>query len=806
MKFAKRILVGVLAVSLLVCGLAFSSSAETTGKTPAYYENIFEYDDCLVYFIESFDSYDLATESDYTNKETYAGTILSDGVLKFHGPAAVEKESEAENQYLKITASSDMIFFRWLKSDPRPTALAAKFSVKLGDADADNASTVALNVTMNDYYEDVPLITFNALDKTATSISYASFDTKAIEYTQIASSATVALGAWYDVNVVFNVEDTTVYYEVSTGGNTVFSATAPANLSVAGIDSVRLTVDNGEKTTETVTYVDNFQLYEGKVVRDIVNPDKAKGDFIIEMDAFAKDPARTTEEKLAMVDIYNRFFLDSVAPYVPDQDELGDKYEDVLAITNGAKAYINKVHADILIERATLIMQQADCYAKEKYQANQVKEYYDMFPAAQGDIEALDGMTDTFADTVTYADKVFEAKALYDQATSDIAYIKLRSESFLYQVSEIYVATNKDYTYMLRQREAMTILLPNVDPAYKYVGNPNSKYVTAADAIAEYNALVAKIADIEATANNFIPKANILSITIADSVSAASPYLTTNFPDLYKNYLAVKDLCEGQEIHPLLDSATYPGLQAAVDNFNAHKEYIEEREAYCNDFVALVNGAANAGLHSVTETQLNNAAKYLDNEKAFSLEDHTGVKAAIDLYASLREQLAANLKAAEDYKAAVAAINIEASYNDLSAQVKAAAALREAGTKVDKDDAVKAANLVLIEAEKKLAVFESNSETLKECIAKLKEEKNLSERRKLILTANAVKDKTNDAIDGVTAAKTELTAQIAQYDADVKAANELFGGIVSDVAAVSSAACPKAEIYKAIDVIKALLK
>ena len=815
MKFAKKILMGLLLVSLFVSCLVLSSSAESPSKTVEDYETILEYYSCDVYFVEDFEKYELDPQFDYSDSEI--------GDLKFHGAASVvsdgTKGEEGYNQYLKILASKPESvtdatgkggYYRWTKNDDMPKSVVSSFKIKLGDAGADNGSTVSFNLTMSDFYEDVPVLTIDARSAAATKISYVAFDERNVEFVSNVAPATVDIGSWYDVAVVFNTVDATLDLTVSNGAEDIVSVSVPACES-AGIDSIRLYTDNIDKAAETATYIDDFKLYEGTVVRDTEDSDNAVADFVIDMDQFANDPKRTLDEKIQMADLYERFFLPAEDAYTPEITL--DKYDEVKAIVDNAQAYVNKAKADALIEYCSKIMEQQTCYDKLDYQQNVAKPYYDIFPSAKAEIDALSGMTESYKGDAEkkYADMVLAAKNQYDEATEAIETVKIRSAAFVRQLEKGYDQNSKDYTHMVAQRDALAVLISGVDPAYKYssatepLGDPNSVYATAGDALGAYDALVAKINEIDATVNNFIPKVNVLSRVEADAVSEQSPYLTVNFADLYQKFSAVKGLCNEGVVHPLLDSNTYPGLADVVAKFEDYKAYVESREAACNDFVSLVNGASNVGLYHTTEEQLNVAAKYLDSNKEYSLEKHTGVEEAIALYYELRQKLATDLDNSAKYKAAVAAINIEAPYADLRAQVNAALALKEVGAIVG-IEGIEEANIALIAAEKKVTVLESNSETLKDCVAKLKESTDLAERRTLIFTANSVKDKSEPAIEGVTAAKTELDAQIAKYDADIAAANAAFGAVVSDIASVSAASCPKADLYKMLDVVKALFK
>ncbi len=787
MKFVKKILMVVLVASVFVCGIALSSSAQAPNKTPEYYENVFEFGG-TTYINEDYES--------FVQDTAFVGNVAPDVV--FYGNAVVDTDSE--NKHLKISVLDDANYYRWNSDVDMPVSVISSFKIKLGDVGSNNGAQVVFNVTMHDYFENVPVLKLDALDASTANIKYLSFDERNVEYIENVSEAALVIGTWYTVDVLFNADDGNFYFAVSDGDDVIATANVPANES-AGIDSVMISVNNGEKATESITYIDDFCLYEGKVFRNIDNNDVALAEFIVEMNEYANDASRTVDERLAMADLYNRFF----PGYTPELSL--PNYDDVVAIKANAEAYGNKALAYAFINHSFNIMKQTTCYDKFDYQQEVAKPFYDLFQAA--DINAIDGMDEIFEEGITYGEKVLAAKNEYDFATREIETIKVRSAAFVYQLEIGYNPNSLDYNHMIEQRDALAAFVSKVDPAYKYteesLGDPASEYETAGDALSVYAVLVSKIADIESAVANFVPKVAALSKIEADSLSKDNPYLTVNFTELYANYNEVKNLCKGGVVHPLLDSNTYPGLIEVIAVFEEYKVYVESREAACMDFVSLVNGAANVGLYHTAVAQLDEAAKYLDNNKEYSLEKHIGVEDAIKLYDSLRAKLAVDFKNATDYKTAVSAINLQASYADLLAQVQTASNLKDAGAIVG-IDGINEANLALIEAEKKLDVYKSFSESLISNVEKLKTATTIAERRTLIFNANAVKDKAQDAISGVTAAKTELAAQIEKYNSDVAAANAVFAGVVTDVATVSAASCPTTGLYKMLDVIKAFFK
>jgi hypothetical protein len=84
-------------------------------------------------------------------------------------------------------------------------------------------------------------------------------------------------------------------------------------------------------------------------------------------------------------------------------------------------------------------------------------------------------------------------------------------------------------------------------------------------------------------------------------------------------------------------------------------------------------------------------------------------------------------------------------------------------------------------------------------VKELKETTDFARRRALISIAVNAKTGADDTISGVTDAKTELTAQIEAYDAEVKAANDMFAAANKNASDVVFTAG-----FNVIDIIKAL--
>ncbi len=807
MKLAKKLFVGILAVALFVSCLALSASAEAPEISIDNIEKVLEYRLCDTYLAEDFegDAGAYTFNSAYTNDaDVPYFSLVSNEKSKF------EITSDGDNGVLLVTndSSVDGVGYKFYFEDgscmfPK---IAMSFDFKTGDADAENGADVIVKATLRDYFEPVVLFSANTSNDSDPYFTYSEYIADRILYSEKrAEGVAPELNTWYHVDLTLDLEGATYTVSVTSGDETVLDVAYDVIESV-GIDSLRLYVQDAENAGVTKTYFDDVTAYEGTYKRDVLDPENALAAQIIAFDAYASDSKTSIEDRLAIADLYAKLFEgeDGGIRYTPPKDI--KEYAKVKAITDNAKSFRNKIYADAFIEYTANISKQPTYYDKIEYRDTYAKEFYDMFPSTLSALRSIYGMTDIYDGSETYADAVLAAKAAYDGISSEISAIAAYSEGFVKEIEENYNARNTDYTYMTAKANKLAILITKADPAYVYSDiNPDTKYPTVADAIAVYDALKVKISEIDANVATFIPAVTAMKIVEADSVSAASPYLTSNFDELYANYLTANTVFAQGTVHPALDPATYPGLSAFIEKYYTYAEYVEERLAETNLFISIVNGA-NASAYYVTITQqLKDAALYLDNNKEKSLEKIDGVEDAIALYSTVQKKLADTIKSAENYIAAVNAIDIKASYSTLKKAVDKALGLKSSGS-VTGIEGVKEANIKLAEAEAKVAALEGYSSTLIAAVEALEDAVTLKERRQLIFTALSAKDSAEDSISGVSDAKTALSAYVEAYNADVAAANAFFASAVSNAAATVSACAPSTALVNVTSVVSALVK
>lgn len=789
MKFAKKFFVVALTVALLISCVSLFASAEAPALSldVENIESILEYRQYATYLAEAYETddgeYVLDSKFKDAEEKQYFSFVKPEGVTA--------NVADAKLVITKPTANGT-----GYKMYRDGSILTKRLAVSL-DFMSEGAG-VEIRATLRDYFEDIVLFSADAAGKTFT---YADYDCDRVVYKTVTSDAQLEAGAWYHADAVLDIVGGKYTVSLTCGDTAVISYSCKV-LDSVGVDSLKIYALAPADAENAKITLDNVFVYEGANPRNVYDPENALADSIIEIDAYLKSEAASLEDKLAIADLYAKLYEEGgyTAP------EGINEYEKVDAIVKSAKADRNKVYAEALITYAANIMSAGNYYEKIEYRDTYAAKFYNMFSSNASVLEGMDGMTDEYTSGVTYADAVLAAKNTYVEATQAIENIKAYSEDFVKEVEEGYDSSSDNYNYMLAKYGKLSVLISKVDSDYKYADAvPSTKYPTVADAITEYKALEAKIAEIEANVAVFVPAVAAMDMTQVDALTAESPFLTKNFEALYANYLTASSVYSNGRVHAALDSETYPGLSASVARYKECAAYVEGRIEECNLFISMVNGADASAYYLTVKQQVENAAPYLDTNKEKSLEKYEGVEDAIARYKKLVKRLEDYVANSAKYIASVNEIDMTASYAVLRAKVNAALLLKENGN-VTGIEGVKEANVKLAEAEAKVSALEGYSETLISAVEALKSAKTLAERRYYIFIANGAKDKAETSISGVTAARSELEAQITQYNADVAAANAVFATVIEGACSASASAAPASALYKATSAMVALVK
>ena len=831
MNFVKKLLAVLLAVTLSVSCFVLFSSAEAPELSVVDLERMFEnrvyfYKDG-VYASRTFDDENLGTyaantfgtydkynyKNDYYMTGSSSNYVYGSNIVDDNGNKVLELKNVTGMSSLKDNDRSDMSAMVISSGTAAfTTNLVVAFDVKVVDEDGDGCY-ITINFDSSETKDRRDYLTIDFRSARGPAIKYTKYDDEQERVTTCnMEGLTPELDKWYTVTAVFNCDDNNVNIEVSERDNPenkVSSGTvkfkAAGNF---GINYAKVVIRG--ISAKTCVYVDDFGMYKGPVVRDVCNPGNEINSVIMLADEIANSESASIEQKLAVSEFYQKIFFDKEfgMEYTPAADS--ENYEEITEIIEGAKGFINQAHAVAFMTQT------------EKFENNQVSGYYDLIELyenaseygdffADADTEEklllLDGIDENGENGNVKASDILAAKNVCNNLIpAKIERIRQQTEAVVnlvgafdydnHNYGEIknFIASIEDFT--------------DCDGTFKYreeleltENDANYKYEYAAQAIEEYAEIKLMLAEIDANAISFMSA--IIAIP-------ENPQKTVGFGAIYANYLKASAVFVNGTVHESLDVKTYPAvagvsLEECIGRYSVIEAYILGRMAESNEFISLIGDASYSATYTKTLERLDAAAVYLDADienKSVEVE-YSGVAEAIATYNLLREKLAGNVADAEAYKAAVNAINIDAAYKDLKAAVTAALTLQEAGA-VDGIAGITEANKKLSEAAAKVGALEGNSATLIAATKALKSAETLAERRELIFIGTNAALGAEDSISGVTAARAELEAAIAQFNADVEAANAGFFASVKNASDITSYAAPSDNVFKMADIIKKL--
>lgn len=787
MKFAKKIFVGIIALSMLLSCFVLFASAEKAPTLPT--DDVWDVLEYRIYDTYLAEDYENGV-GDYGFSNKYLSFVKADGA-----EAAVIEDGE--NKVLSITngKKGDSGYKLDITAEEDyATSAVITFDVKVGESGSD----FEIVATLGDYVEDITLFAINASSAEDASFEYAQYDDKTIlYYTEKAEGVSPELGAWYRVEIVYDLVGCSYSITVSADDQLVFSAADNIGESVKGLDSLKIyAVSENEEAASTV-FIDELCIYQGSAVRNVLDAENALADFIIAIDEYARYSETPLDEKLEIAELYSVLFEGKDYGIYYTAPAGIDRYAEVTEVVDNAKSYRNQVYAEAFYYYASRIRVDLETgyrrtyYEIIDYAETYVKEYYDMF--AGEDIDSISGMSAPFAGN-TYKDAVNESIEAYNQTYDLLETIENYCDNFILTMSK-FDANNKNYEYIKTQYDKASRLYAQIDVTYEGIDEHVSAFL----------ALEAKLNAINENIYIFTTAVDAMSNEQNENISRENPYLTINFKELVANYELASTVYKYGSVHSALDNSSYPGLLEHIERYKYYGEYIEERIAECSIFVSMIEGA-NASTYYVSAlNQLNAAEEYLDENKEKSLEDYGTVADAIAIFDSIRERLVKNEKDAKSYIAAVAEIDLEASYAELKAAVVNASALKELGS-ITGIEGIEEANITFAKAEALVAEIELSSKNLVESVAALKTADSFKERRALIFRAAEAVLKADASIDGVYDAAIDLMAQIEAYDAEIQAINASFAELLEGSCKLTAGFASSSYAADAIAVIVATMK
>lgn len=726
---AKRILVGLLALAMLISCFAFAAIADSaqTGDDEvslAEYEQVLEYFTEPVLINEDFSGYE--SGASYTNM-----VGLIDGQT-----AVVGKDDNGEHILVASTLTNRKAKSLYFNFD-MDTALdnfavevivsGAKKSLSIGvseTAQSSNVNMTATNFVTMEFGGNVKYMTDSA--------------TPSLKAADGSDFAIVANGI-YKLQFVYRGDLGT--YSITVTDMNDDTKTASASDVAIPVDITVPSVINNLQVGFAKSDIagDEFKLYSikalgGTVMRDEDNKDANVDKAITDLSKLIEDDSLSFEKKLEIVTIAGK-----IASYY---DSKNNEVNELLAtlVQSGITLYSDKVDSYL-----TALSDKIP-YSQRKQAADDNKQYIDLIPENYAEI--LDST------------KAAEVAAVIEKYNAEVTFLetaKADSEKFITALANV-DTTSTDYGYLAEFYDSVSELEP-------YAGYDGIDAAKAA-----YDHIVAEMGRIRDGVNAFLEDVAILTDETTGFTVRYEAYLRTLESRLFREDPKNPDTL----VENIVGVGTYydeNGKTAeAID-----KEYLVARQPLvniisdCETFISSVTSADYAGYINAKEAMLDIALSKMDT----ITDDYAGITKAKELYATVRAYVNETKAAALAYVEAVNALD-GLSGDQLTAAIANAMLLRESGDVLGVDG-VAEANIKLTEISTANILAGMVNDYFIALVEKACDENAATaDLFEYITAAVKASEEASEDYSDVAAAKTELDGAIADYNALVDSFNAQF--------------------------------
>lgn len=761
MKMAKRILIGVLALALMISCVAFVATAQDKNFNGVGYADILEYYNEPVVFDYDFTDADAYPVGDFTGNYYRANTRQS-------VPKIVTADDGS--QYLQITGGNALtaanLFLYWnaetlasgsldaiddffLEYTVSGTGVSGIYVSDTAAADANGYGTALLKMNFNagaiQYYD-------SATDSEATLTD--------AEGNTVAISASVK----YDVSISYSVVNGKYSFSVTESDTATLVAEAEVTgIPYSTIGNVMMGAQKAEHQGSKVMNVYSLSAAGGSFVRDEANKLADTEEALLYMhenfmnDAIADDYRFQIAKVLAELQSYDEF----------NSLEFGD--EARAALDELVPACVSFYSEQL--EECLALAKDDMTYEDRMNNWLAYGQYKTAIPVGE-ELEALVG--------AELAARISQVVAAYDAEGERLELYKTNSESFVAALAGA-DATSDDYAYL------------------SGVYNEASKYAEYAyagcEGVAEAQAVYEDIADKVELMNEYGAPFVEYTLIAADG--------TLKLNERYDAYLIAKTNLPEVENFPGIEtfyteSATYTEAKAAYD---AVALYMETANAVCTEFISDVNSANFSQYFTAKNAFLAQATASLEDVQG-EYADFDGVAAALELYEAVSADIAAQQAAAKAYMDAVAAIEGKTG-DELEAAIAAAEALKATGD-IQGVPGITDANIALSNAKAEIELVVGRNNRFIALVAAIEDAQSKSEVYDAIFAAKAAAVNADDSFDGVADAKITLEAAVATYNLEVMAANNVFAQVSGNAVSFASSAVNSEAAQRVSNFIKSL--
>ena len=750
MKKARKILVALLTLALLVSAFAVIAAAEENAEAPVVsaknYEEVLEYFEAGYFLNADFNNAattedafaDASDEFDYKVDKVFRYTDNKDGTASMQ--------------------SMNPAYFDIVPEVPASFGMNARMSLSTS-----NSPYVALVLHTGNRGDksDKPINLFNISPNAVSLYNYETglYDSVAI---------TLPRATFFDVEFFFDATKTV--------GNCVLKIT------VDGVDTpyeyVYSTGDYAYKTLgmeSKFLTADYLELYKGSFVRRLGGFENVVADYIVDYAAdyeTLKDSDPVTA--LRCLEIIGKVLL----TYNLDTAKVEDETVRAQVITAGENAIkvVGNEYVAVYKAACEAINTEAS-YNDRLDHINDNAVYNDFLTKAEN------GIYNVTLDT-SY-EEIGALHAVYNAEIEALAKIKadtIDAYNAVSAIPDVYLANYKD----LKTAYAV-ISEKEVCPTF-YDDEYSAEAIEAAAKASaviksEYERLDAK-----------------LTLFLANAATAANA--EKEFAERYAAYLIAKEnLFTDSSCNEYLDEGVT--IEALVEAYQAVDAVMIEVSAYAEAFIAKVDEANLTLSYSVRQVAIAAAAEYIATVE----RQYPGVTDAIATYENLIKDVENKIKATEDYiKAAIAVQNAETVEAKKTA-IATAKALAVNGSDVSVDVtyegvSVKDANIIISNEESVIVLAETKITNYVASVNAISAKTDLAEKRAAITRALALKETVDASVAAVSTANSALDAAIADYNKVVAEANATMTDTAEVTLSVLSGTIPTQQVAQIVAIIK----
>ena len=796
MKIAKKVLIGLLAVAVLVSGLlvwSFAEDVETPGAdtsvTVPDYADVLKYYDPLfstLYLNESYEDGTYGEEvfvsrGSASNFETKIKSYAGDNYLQIKLGHILDPDSAVDVAYrVNLGETVDKALF---SADIAASHEAVKGKLCPGCGNTESRLTLSLCPSCGTEFEtvasDAPVVSLFVSQTDMIGAALITFDytTGRVTYNHgdgysVVEGLTASEDQWYSVSVVF--AKTMYSYKITTlvnGEKKVYEMSDIAS-PINTISSVGIGSEANTDSRCGIIKIDDFFVQRGLDNRTV-----------------GIDVAAKTAEGIALIRdivlnsaIAYEVKLDAISVY----DQLVGAYADKLVHSEEVDAIIAELEDTLLKFFGDSLVSLASAIDPTNSYNNRVKFIAD---------NQL--VIDRVSEFVSENDVAYIAALEAFKAEADIlAVLEVNSLAFQEYLSDYVnnhmdIISSHEYDVLKSFVEATEA---EFEPDGVKIYDPT--YPALKDSYALY-------AVTSANYHNGVKNAEIFcaNITVAAAAEAAlAEGFTGEFTaEQFEASLAAYDII----VELNFDNDTFPGMEEALQIFEGLNNLRSVSDIAVR-FIDYVDTAEQAIYIFQVEEWLDLAAQYIDEDKNSPNPYYPGIEEALQKYNALRLDIDTKKANADAYIKAVGEINGKTG-DALIEAIENALALRELGNILGYEG-VSEANIALDNAKSSEELRVLYAEKFIALVAAIDEDADLETRYEQLHLAKQAENKADASIEGVSEAKETLKNASIAYSAAIAEINGSFTDVINGATGIAVSLTSASDIAKMIiSAIKALV-